>query len=146
MTHHSYRTPAVGPLVGGFHEKEKRKSAVSNKNMSGHLRQVLICQPVHVRLLMDLAYGHCHLQELKHSGLWSYFPWIWQTEKKRFGKRSAGERWVVFLEAFGVTGWGGHCAKWPLMLMQTSLPHGPHGPAQQTCKRQCVRRCQLSTQ
>ncbi|CAK9063707.1 3-glucosyltransferase (Beta3Glc-T) (Beta 3-glucosyltransferase) (Beta-3-glycosyltransferase-like) [Durusdinium trenchii] len=48
---------------------------------------------------MDLAYGHCHLQELKHSGLWSYFPWIWQTEKKRFGKRSAGERWVVFLEA-----------------------------------------------
>ncbi|CAL1169575.1 unnamed protein product [Cladocopium goreaui] len=40
-------------------------------------------------------------EELRHGGLWSYFPWIWLSEKKRLkSKRSArGGRWLVFLEA-----------------------------------------------
>ena len=37
-------------------------------------------------------------EELEHQGLWSFLPWIWLSEKKRASKRSANERWVLFLE------------------------------------------------
>eukprot|EP00435_Cladocopium_sp_Y103_P071331 s265_g37.t1 len=45
--------------------------------------------------------AHQTLGELRHGGLWSYFPWIWLSEKNRLkSKRSTrGGRWLVFLEA-----------------------------------------------
>ncbi|CAE7243625.1 B3GLCT [Symbiodinium necroappetens] len=43
-------------------------------------------------------------KEFRHQGLWSFLPWIWQSEQKRKGsgrgKRQAGgsQRWTVFAE------------------------------------------------